>query len=63
MLGRVRFGNLYILVHLPLVQFLSFLPSMSIYYVRGTGRKQFKLKKFNGRKQNEAQDALHFLDM
>ena len=30
MLGRVRLGNLYIVVRLPLVLFLSFLPSVSI---------------------------------
>lgn len=53
---RVRFGNLYISAHLPLV--ISFLPSMNIYYAAGTGRKQLIENLMEGCRTNEAQGAL-----
>lgn len=54
MLVRVKFGNLYILVHLPVVQFLPFLLSFNEYLLRLRHRAEaIYIKEFNGRKQDK----------
>lgn len=62
MLMKARLGNLYILVHLPLVQFLSFLPSFHEYLLCPRHREEaICIKEINGRKEDKAQGASHCL--